>query len=290
LAASEELGFAGMPICVVGGGTMGAGISHVLLAAGTKITLIEQNAEAAAGAQRRVADGLHAAKARGKLRQEVDDLLPNLQVTAEFEAAAGAVLIIETVPEVLSLKRTVLAALEKFAEPEAVIASNTSSLSINEMATSLARPERFLGVHFFNPVPASSLIEIIRGEATSDEALDLARRLGKLLDKQTIEVADSPGFATSRLGVLLGLEAIRMVQAGVASAEDIDLGMTLGYKHPIGPLRLTDLVGIDVRLAIAEDLSVRLGPRFEPPELMRQMVAEGKLGKKSGQGFYLWES
>ena len=196
---------------------------------------------------------------------------------------------IEAIPEVLKLKQSVLRDVESSAPSDALLGTNTSSLSISKIAESLERPDRFLGLHFFNPVPLMALLEIVVGPQTSEKTLDVARQLGARLLKEGIVVKDSPGFASSRLGVALGLEAIRMLESGVASAADIDKAMELGYRHPMGPLRLTDLVGLDVRLGIAEYLAQELGPRFEPPQLMRDMVQQGKLGKKSGQGFYTWE-
>jgi 3-hydroxybutyryl-CoA dehydrogenase len=199
--------------------------------------------------------------------------------------------VIEAVPEQLELKRQLFREVEPHTRPDVLLASNTSSLSISEIARGLDHPERMLGMHFFNPVPAMRLLEIIRGDATSEDAITRACAFGVLLGKEPIVVRDSPGFATSRLGVVLGLEAIRMLEQGVASAEDIDRAMELGYNHPIGPLRLTDVVGLDVRLAIAEHLHDTLkDDTYRPPALLRDKVQRGELGKKSGQGFYRWES
>ncbi|MFI5046632.1 MAG: 3-hydroxyacyl-CoA dehydrogenase family protein [Acidimicrobiia bacterium] len=257
-------------VVVIGGGTMGVGIAEVLLDAGADVTVVEPN-EA-------VAD---------RVRDRLGDRA-GLTVTDAVASPIEPVLVVEAVPEDLALKQRVLPGIEGFVPPDCVIASNTSSLSIDAIATSLARPERFIGMHFFNPVPKSLLVELVVGQATdpttTTQAADWVQRLGK----EHIEVRDSPGFATSRLGLAIGLEAIRMVEDGVASAEDIDRGMVLGYKFPTGPLKLTDLVGLDVRLAIAEHLARELGPRFEPPELLRRKVANGELGKKSGKGFYEW--
>jgi 3-hydroxybutyryl-CoA dehydrogenase len=168
------------------------------------------------------------------------------------------------------------------------LATNTSSLSVDEIAGALVRPEAFLGLHFFNPVPASSLVEIVVGAKTDPSLVADARNWVEDLGLEAITVRDSAGFASSRLGVALALEAMRMLEEGVASPEDIDTAMTLGYKHPMGPLRTTDLVGLDVRLAIAEHLARELGPRFEPPKVLRDKVAWGHLGRKSGKGFYNW--
>jgi 3-hydroxybutyryl-CoA dehydrogenase len=193
------------------------------------------------------------------------------------------------VPEDVRLKTAILEGLGRRFGAEALIASNTSSISIDELSTVVEHPERFLGMHFFNPVPASRLVEVVRGLATSDDVVGRAVRLVDALLKQPVVVSDSPGFASSRLGVLLGLEAIRMLEEGVASARDIDLAMELGYGHRMGPLRSTDLVGLDVRLGIAEYLEQELGPRFAPPALLREMTEQGRLGRKSGSGFFEWE-
>lgn len=205
--------------------------------------------------------------------------------------AAGydADLAIEAVPENPSLKLAVLARIEQQVPRSALVATNTSSLSIDELAGALEVPGRFVGMHFFNPVPRSALVEIVTGRLTAAGTVERARAWVSELGKESIVVRDSPGFATSRLGVAIGLEAIRMLEEGVASAEDIDKGMVLGYRFPMGPLRLTDLVGLDVRLAIAEHLASTLGERFAPPALLRDKVAAGELGKKAGKGFFTWE-
>jgi 3-hydroxybutyryl-CoA dehydrogenase len=181
----------------------------------------------------------------------------------------------------------VLATVERSA-PDAVLATNTSSLSVDGLAERLDRPDRFLGLHFFNPVPASALVEIVVGSRTDAGLVTRAQGWVEALGKTAITVTDSPGFASSRLGVAIALEAMRMLEEGVASAADIDTAMTLGYRHPVGPLRTTDIVGLDVRLAIAEHLAREVGPRFEPPQVLRDLVAAGKLGRKTGEGFYQW--
>ncbi|MFA9444525.1 3-hydroxyacyl-CoA dehydrogenase family protein [Egicoccus sp. AB-alg6-2] len=274
---------------VAGGGTMGAGVAHRLLVNGIEVVLVERDDIEAANARERVIGGLERAHERGYLADEVEGVAGRLTVAGSLDAFAGLGFVIEAVPEQPELKRDLLGRIEPLLADNAVLATNTSSLSIDGIAASLQRPGRFCGMHFFNPVPASDLLEIVRGTASEPGAVEAARELGERLGLTTIEVDDAPGFATSRLGVALGLEAIRMVEDGVASAEDIDTAMRLGYKHPIGPLRLGDLVGLDVRLGIAEYLAAELGPRFEPPKLLRDMVAEGKLGKKSGEGFFSWE-
>ncbi len=203
-------------------------------------------------------------------------------------AVSGADLIIEAIPENFELKIELFSQADLFCGVETIIASNTSSLSITKLASHVERRDRFVGMHFFNPPHLMKLIEIVRGDRTSTETIDQIREVAEKMGKTAIIVRDSPGFATSRLGVAIGLEAIRMLEENVGSAEDIDRAMELGYNHPMGPLRLTDLVGLDVRLGIAEYLASTIGPRFEPPQLLRDMVAQGKLGKKTGEGFFKW--
>jgi len=272
---------------VVGGGTMGAGIAHVLLAAGSRVTLAEASPERADAAREAVAASLTKAAERGKLDGSPEELLAHLStVSAIADLPPGTELVVEAVPENRELKRRVLTDVAAVC-PQAVLASNTSSLSISGLAEGIA-PERTLGMHFFNPVPVQELVELVVHDAVDTEVVARARSWAEALGKTVIEVRDSPGFATSRLGVAVGLEAIRMLEEGVASAEDIDTGMRLGYRWPMGPLRLTDLVGLDVRLAIAEHLARELGPRFEPPQLLRDKVARGELGRKTGRGFFDW--
>jgi 3-hydroxybutyryl-CoA dehydrogenase len=271
---------------VIGGGTMGAGIAQVLLEAGCEVVVVEADRDAAERAQARVVDGLR--RRKDAAPDEIEARIGRLRAVTGFDAPLDVELVVEAIPEIPDAKRDLLAAAEKVVPPEALLASNTSSLSISDLAGALERPERFLGMHFFNPVPLSALVELVVGESTASPAVDDARRWVARLGKESIEVRDSPGFATSRLGVALGLEAIRMLEEGVATAADIDQGMVLGYRHPMGPLRLTDLVGLDVRLAIAEHLATTLGPRFDPPALLREKVAAGDLGKKTGRGFYDW--
>jgi 3-hydroxybutyryl-CoA dehydrogenase len=272
---------------VYGGGRMGAGIAHSFLVAGSAVTVVEAGTEAAAQARQRVVDSLAAAQERGKLEGGVDDCVARLQVTSDPEALAPAELVVEAVPEDVALKAEVLATVERSA-PDAVLATNTSSLSVDGLAERLDRPDRFLGLHFFNPVPASALVEIVVGSRTDAGLVTRAQGWVEALGKTAITVTDSPGFASSRLGVAIALEAMRMLEEGVASAADIDTAMTLGYRHPVGPLRTTDIVGLDVRLAIAEHLAREVGPRFEPPQVLRDLVAAGKLGRKTGEGFYQW--
>ncbi|GAA3621072.1 3-hydroxyacyl-CoA dehydrogenase family protein [Nonomuraea rosea] len=272
---------------VFGGGRMGAGIAHTFLASGSHVTVVENGPETAEAARVRIGDGLAKAREKGKLGVPLEDALARLRTTTDAGDLAGCELVVEAVPENAALKAEVLALVERRAAG-AVLATNTSSLSIDGLADVLAAPGRFLGLHFFNPVPVSALVEIVTGPRTDPELVTRAQEWVAALGKTPITVADSPGFASSRLGVCLALEAMRMLEEGVASAADIDTAMTLGYRHPMGPLRTTDVVGLDVRLAIAEHLARELGPRFEPPRILRDLVAAGHLGRKAGQGFYTW--
>ncbi|WP_328651484.1 3-hydroxyacyl-CoA dehydrogenase family protein [Micromonospora sp. NBC_00330] len=274
---------------VVGAGTMGLGIAYVAAGAGHAVELVEVDPERGAAALNRLADLWERAVQRGKL--SADEAATNRQrVTLRPTLAAVAPapeVIVEAVPERLDLKRAVLR--DAATLRPALLGSNTSSIAIGALAAELDAPERFLGLHFFNPVWAMALLEIVVGPATAEETTTAAVALAGRLGKDPVVVRDMPGFATSRLGVTLGLEAIRMVADEVASPADIDKAMVLGYRHPIGPLELTDLVGLDVRLDIARTLQAAYGDRFAPPPLLVEMVAEGRLGKKSGQGFYRWE-
>lgn len=272
-----------MKAVVIGGGTMGAGIAHLLLAGGHHVWLVEADAEREQAGLLAIQASLRKAEAKGKLPADAGEILANLAVG---EPPADAELVVEAVPENVPLKQKVLGAAAAKC-PQAVLASNTSSLSIADIAAGLPG-ERVLGMHFFNPVPVQQLVELVHHAGVDPAHVARARAWAEELGKTVIEVRDSPGFATSRLGVAVGMEAIRMLEEGVASAEDIDTGMKLGYRWPMGPLELTDLVGLDVRLAIAEHLAAELGPRFEPPALLRDKVARGELGKKSGQGFFSW--
>lgn len=273
---------------VFGGGRMGAGIAHAFLTAGSEVVLVEAGPDAASAARTRVEVSLTASSRRGLLQAGVDSHLERLRVVVDSQELAGSGLVIEAVPEDPRIKADVLAHIESVVAPDAVVASNTSSLSIDGMAKDLLHPERFLGYHFFNPVPASKLVEIVVGSQTDAMVVKRAQQWVTELDKTAVTVKDAPGFASSRLGVAIALEAMRMVDEGIASVEDIDAAMTLGYRHPVGPLRTTDIVGLDVRLAIAEHLERELGPRFAPPQVLRDKVAAGDLGKKTGRGFYDW--
>jgi 3-hydroxybutyryl-CoA dehydrogenase len=278
-------------VAVVGGGRMGAGIAQVFAALGATVTIAESTADAADAARDRVLRGLERAAEKGTLDGEPGAIMQRLHtVTALTDLPANADLVVEAVPEIAAVKIEVLTAVEQVVKPSAILASNTSSLSIAELGAALTHPGRFVGMHFFNPVPASSLVEIVRAPGTDDAVVDAVLAWVAALGKSSVLVNDSPGFATSRLGVGLGLEAIRMLEEGVADAESIDRAMELGYRHPMGPLRSTDLVGLDVRLAIAEHLHETLGDRFAPPQLLRDKVARGELGRKTGQGFYTWRT
>ena len=279
-------------IAVIGAGTMGHGIAYVAAAAGYEVRLADADSATLTTGMRRIREAFDKAIERGKATPESREAALSRLTSAPgtAEAAQDADLVIEAVPERLELKQSIFRELEGTVSASAILASNTSSLSITRIAERLAHPERVLGLHFFNPVPVMKLLEIVRGEHTKNSIVETTQSFATSLGKTPIVVRDTPGFATSRLGVVLGLEAIRMLEQGVASAEDIDRAMELGYNHPMGPLRLTDVVGLDVRLAIAEHLHATLGDEtYEPPSLLRRLVAEGKLGKKSGQGFYSWE-
>ncbi len=279
-------------VTVIGAGTMGHGIAQVCAMAGytTRLTDVDQ-ARVDSGLAK-IAANLDAGIARGKLSEAVKhETLGRLSGTASLtDAARGADLVIEAAPERLELKRDIFTRVAEVVDARAVLGSNTSSLSITDIAAPIPAPERVIGLHFFNPVHIMKLLEIVVGEQTSDDVTQRMRAFAERIGKEPIVVRDAPGFATSRLGLVIGLEAIRMVEQGVASAADIDKAMTLGYGFPMGPLKLTDLVGLDVRLSIAEYLAEKLehGEHFRPPQLLRDMVAAGKLGKKSGHGFYEW--
>lgn len=276
-------------VAVLGGGRMGAGIAHAFLTSGSRVTVIEIDDDAAQAARGRIENDLAASIERGKITGPLEEWTSRLTTTTEDSGLAECELAVEAVPESWDLKVSSLQRLEAGLPETGWLASNTSSLSIDGLAEQLTRPERFCGLHFFNPVPASKLVEVVIGARTDDQLKDLAGQWVAGLGKTAVTVADAPGFASSRLGVVIALEAIRMVEDGVASAEDIDNAMVLGYKFPIGPLALTDIVGLDVRLGIAEYLEQELGERFAPPQLMRDMVAQGHLGRKTGQGFYTYD-
>jgi len=277
-------------IAVIGAGTMGHGIAQVAALAGFKVLLSDVDRESLARGVTAIEGNLVKGIKLGKLTEaDRDRTLQHIRGTTNLKECAAADLIIEAAPEKLDLKKDVLRQLESASDHPFIFASNTSSLSITEIASSSKRPEAVIGMHFFNPVHIMRLLEIVVGEKTSTATVDTVTDVGRRIRKEPIVVKDVPGFASSRLGIVLGLEAMRMFEQGVASAEDIDTAMELGYNHPMGPLKLTDLVGLDVRLNIAEYLHRELGSEaFRPPDVLRRMVSEGKLGKKTGQGFYDW--
>lgn len=269
---------------------MGHGIAQVAAAAGYRVTLRDLYRDSLARGIRAIERNLHKGIQLGKLTEEDrEQTLQNIHGTTQLEQVATADLVIEAAPEQLQLKQDLLRQTESFSDHNFIFASNTSSLSITEIANASARPERVVGMHFFNPVHVMRLLEIVVGESTAVETVEAVSEVGRRMRKEPIIVKDVPGFASSRLGVALGLEAMRMLEQGVASAKDIDKAMELGYNHPMGPLKLTDVVGLDVRLNIAEYLHGALGSEtFRPPDVLRRLVSEGKLGKKSGEGFYSW--
>ncbi len=275
-------------IAVLGAGTMGSGIAQVAAAAGHRVLLFDVSAD-------RVEAGL--AKIQGNLTKGVEKrkieaadaeaTLGRLRAITDLAAAGEAQLVIEAVPEDLALKVKVLGEVAKASSAETILASNTSSLCLTELAAALPEPSRVVGMHFFNPVHLMKLLEVIRAHQTSDRTLEAVRSVGAKMGKEVIVVRDIPGFASSRLGIALGMEAIRMLEEGVATAAEIDKAMKLGYGHPMGPLELTDLVGLDVRQAIGEYLLRELGgEQFRPPQLLKRLVRAGKLGRKTGEGFY----
>ncbi|MFH0411927.1 3-hydroxyacyl-CoA dehydrogenase family protein [Corynebacterium sp. L4756] len=275
MAVPEKVG-------VLGGGRMGAGIAHAFLAAGADVHVVDINEDAVTAAKGRVEKAIQGSIDRGA-EGTFESWSKRLTLSTDVSDFAGIDLVVEAVPESMELKEKAFGDIAA-AAPEAVIATNTSSLSVSELAQTVAND--VIGLHFFNPVPASKLVEVVVASSTPEELMNTARTWVDALGKTAVVVKDAPGFASSRLGVAIALEAIRMVEEGVADPRDIDNAMVLGYKFPIGPLELTDVVGLDVRLGIAEYLESTLGERFAPPQLMRDMVARGELGRKSGKGFY----
>ena len=272
---------------------MGHAIAYVAAIAGCEVRLTDARPDALPQAMSKVESLLAGGLKRGKLTEaDRAAVYERLRTDASLAGAVtDADVVIEAVVEDLTLKQRLFADIERAAPAGALLASNTSSLSIGQIAAAMKEPARLVGMHFFNPVHLMKLVEVVthgggRGSArVVERAVAFARQLGK----EPIVVRDSPGFASSRLGIVLGLEAMRMLEQGVASAEDIDKAMELGYNHPMGPLKLTDLVGLDVRLAIAEYLHATLGqPHYEPPKILREKVKKGELGKKTGKGFYTW--
>lgn len=275
-------------MAVVGGGTMGVGIVYVFAAAGWNVWVVEPDAGRAQSMQKTLVDTASAGLKRGKLNAlHVTYITTGVQrLRSADELPLGLDLVVESVPERMDIKRMVLGQID--ARQPSIIASNTSAMSITEMAKCVKDPGRFLGMHFFNPVWSLAMVELVRGDATSDATLAAAKQYSNSIGKTSITVRDVPGFATSRLDLIASLEAMRMLQDGVASAEDIDNAMLIAYRHPMGPLRLSDIVGLDVRLDIARQLCSTLGERYAPPKILEEMVARGDLGRKSGKGFFNW--
>ena len=276
---------------VIGAGTMGHGIAQVAAMAGCEVVLQDISAEVLDKGLSKIRQNLQKGVDRGKVAADVMEasLERITGVSGLDDVADGADLVVEAVPEKLALKQQLFTELQGLVPASCIFGTNTSSLSIAKIAEVLDDPGRVIGMHFFNPVHIMKLLELVVHDGTRHDVTAAAQAFGDRIGKSVITVKDFPGFATSRLGVCLGMEAIRMVEQGVASPEDIDTAMVLGYRHPVGPLKLSDMVGLDVRMHIGEYLAKELdNPAFEPPELMRQMVAEGKLGRKSGQGFYSW--
>ena len=271
---------------------MGHGIAQVAAGAGYKVLLRDVDRESLARGIQAIERNLAKGIQLGKLTEDDrDSTLQHIRGTTKLEEIANADLIVEAAPERLEIKQEILREVETLSSKGFIFATNTSSLSITEIARASERPQNVVGMHFFNPVHLMRLVEIVVGKATGDDTVVTVTEVSRRLRKEPIVVRDVPGFASSRLGVALGLEAMRMLEQGVASAKDIDTAMELGYNHPMGPLKLTDHVGLDIRLNIAEYLFRELGSEtFRPPELLRRMVKEGKLGKKSGEGFYDWTS
>ena len=278
-------------VAVIGAGTMGHGIAYVAALAGCDVRLTDARADALPQALDKIEALLVSGVKRGKLAAD-DHAAVRKRIRTEPQvraAVSDADVVIEAVVEDLAIKRRLFADVERAAPPAALLASNTSSLSIGQIAAAMTQPARLVGMHFFNPVHVMKLVEIVTHGRDSRPAAERAVEFARQLGKEPIVVRDSPGFASSRLGIVLGLEAMRMLEQDVASAEDIDKAMELGYNHPMGPLKLTDLVGLDVRLAIAEYLHATLGrPQYEPPKILKDKVKKGELGKKTGKGFYTW--
>lgn len=280
-----------MQIAVLGSGTMGHGITQVSAMAGMHVTMRDIKAELVENGVEQIRENLAGGVEREKLTE--DDMEATLDrvegTTLLGEAVQDADLVIEATPEDMELKKEIFTAVEEEAPGDAVIATNTSTLSVTAIASVLESPERALGLHFFNPAHIIPLVEIISGEHTESSTLDFAEGFVDQIEKTGIVVQDTPGFTSSRLGAILSLEAVRMVEEGVASLRDIDTAMELGYNHPMGPLELLDHTGLDVNVDAMQYLRDELGERFRPPQLLKRKVRAGKLGRKTGEGFYIWE-
>jgi 3-hydroxybutyryl-CoA dehydrogenase len=278
-------------VVVVGGGLMGTGIAHAFASAGFATVLVDSNAAAAERALASVAKILDDGVRLGKLAADVAQAAKaRLVAVADLaQASEGAALLVETVTEHLAVKQSVVATAAARMLPGALVATNTSALSVTEIATAVPLPERVVGMHFFNPVHKMKLVELVRGLATSDATVALARDYAQALGKQAIIVNESPGLTTSRMSALAGNEAMWMLQEGVASAEDIDTALRLGFNHPMGPLELGDLTGWDTRLSVLKYLHSTLGDKFRPCPLIIKMVAAGRLGRKTGAGVYRYD-
>lgn len=278
-----------MHVAVLGAGTMGRGIAQVSATAGHEVTLRDIGTEQVETGLDVIFATLQEGVDRGKVTaDERKKTLDRIEGTTDLDDVAGAELVIEAVPEVMELKRETVADAEAVTD-EAIVASNTSSLPLTEIASALDEPAKAVGLHFFNPVYLMDLVEVVVAEQTGETTVGFAESFVASLGKEAVVIRDTPGFATSRLGVAIGVEAVRMVEQGVASPQAIDRAMELGYNHPMGPLELTDVVGLDVRLDILDALREELGERFRPPQLLKKKVRAGKLGRKTGEGFYVWD-
>jgi len=279
-------------IGIIGAGTMGRGIAYAAAVGGYRTILEDVMPETLAKGMVWIEQSLDEGVHRGKLEAAARDAaLARIQTSSSVEnVCREADFLIEAVPEEMELKLELFTLFDKFAKPKAVLASNTSSLSVAEMAEMTYRPELCVGMHFFNPVPKMKLIEIVKAPKTSDETIAVCREVGGRMGKEVVVVKESPGFITTRVNALIGNEAFAMLEAGIASAEDIDKALKLGLNHPMGPFELVDLVGLDVRLSILEYLHATLGEKYQPNPLIKKLVAEGRLGRKTGRGVYDYSS